>query len=162
MHHRTADRPGTRPAVTHVNRPGTLLAVGLVVGALALAGCSPNQPTASTSSGATGTSSSAAGGTVVLVTHDSFALPDDLIKKFESDTGLNLQVRAQGDAGAMVNQLVLTKDAPIGDVVFGIDNTFASRAVSEGVLQPYRATLPGRCRAVRVRRLRLAHPDRRR
>lgn len=142
MHHRTADRPGTRPAVTHVNRPGTLLAVGLVVGALALAGCSPNQPTASTSSGATGTSSSAAGGTVVLVTHDSFALPDDLIKKFESDTGLNLQVRAQGDAGAMVNQLVLTKDAPIGDVVFGIDNTFASRAVSEGVLQPYRATLP--------------------
>ena len=82
MHHHIATRPGARPTITHVNRPGTLLAVGLVVGALALAGCSPTQPTASTSSSATGTAS-AAGGTVVLVTHDSFALPDDLIKQFE-------------------------------------------------------------------------------
>ena len=78
----------------------------------------------------------------MLVTHDSFALPDDLISQFESDTGLTLDVRTQGDAGSMVNQLVLTKDAPIGDVVFGIDNTFASRAIDAGVLAPYRATLP--------------------
>lgn len=37
----------------------------------------------------------------------------------------------------MVNQLVLTKAAPIADVVFGIDNTFAGRAFAEGVLSPY-------------------------
>src|SRR5690606_29475347 len=42
-----------------------------------------------------------------------------------------------GDGGALVNQLILTKDSPLGDVVFGIDNTFASRAVDEGVLAPY-------------------------
>ncbi|MDO8106279.1 thiamine ABC transporter substrate-binding protein [Isoptericola sp. b441] len=119
----------------------TRWAVPAVVGALALAGCagagSTSGGTASPSGG-----SAAPGGTVVLVTHDSFALPDALISQFESDTGLTLDVRAQGDAGAMVNQLVLTKDAPIGDAVFGIDNTFASRAVDAGVLAPYQATLP--------------------
>jgi thiamine transport system substrate-binding protein len=80
---------------------------------------------------------SAASGTVVLVTHDSFALSGGLIEQFEADTGLTLEQRAPGDGGALVNQLILTKDAPIGDVVYGIDNTFASRAISEGVLEPY-------------------------
>jgi len=37
---------------------------------------------------------------------------------------------------------VLTKDDPTGDAVFGIDNTFGSRAIDEGVLTPYAAKLP--------------------
>lgn len=78
-----------------------------------------------------------ADGTVVLVTHDSFALPEDLVAAFEADTGLTLETRAPGDAGSLVNQLVLTKDAPLGDAVYGIDTTYASRAVAEGVLAPY-------------------------
>lgn len=81
------------------------------------------------------------GGTVVLVTHDSFALSEDVIAAFEESTGLTLETRAPGDGGALVNQLVLTKDAPLGDVVYGIDTTFASRAINEGVLEPY--TSPG-------------------
>src|SRR5690606_37319280 len=44
---------------------------------------------------------------------------------------------ASGDAGTVTNQLVLTKNSPIGDAVFGIDNTFATRAASEGVLAAY-------------------------
>lgn len=44
---------------------------------------------------------------------------------------------AAGDAGTLVNQLVLTADSPLGDVVFGVDNTFASRAVEAGVFEPY-------------------------
>jgi len=79
------------------------------------------------------------GGTVVLVTHDSFALPDDLVAAFEEETGYTLETRAPGDGGALVNQLILTKDAPLGDAVFGIDNTFATRAIDEGVLEPYTA-----------------------
>ena len=56
--------------------------------------------------------------------------------------GYDLVVRASGDAGALTNKLVLTKDDPTGDAVFGIDNTFGSRAIDEGVLAPYAATLP--------------------
>ena len=79
---------------------------------------------------------------VVLVTHESFVLPEELQKKFEQDTGYQIEVRASGDAGALTNKLVLTKDKPLGDAAFGVDNTFASRALDEGVFAPYAAKLP--------------------
>jgi len=79
---------------------------------------------------------------VVLVTHDSFALPKGLVAKFESTTGYHLVVRANGDAGQLTNKLVLTKDSPTGDVAFGVDNTFAGRALDAGVFASYDGTLP--------------------
>lgn len=81
-------------------------------------------------------------GEVVLVTHESFALPEELTRQFEAETGLALTVRAAGDAGTLTNKLVLTKDSPTGDVAFGVDNTFASRAIDEGVFASYAPTLP--------------------
>ena len=72
--------------------------------------------------------------TVTIATHDSFALPDKLIKQFESESGLKLRLLKQGDTGTLTNKLVLTKDAPLADGVYGIDNTFASRAYGEKVL----------------------------
>jgi len=74
---------------------------------------------------------------LVLVTHDSFALSDGTLEQFTEQTGIPVQVQSAGDAGQLVNTLVLTKDSPLGDVVFGIDNTFASRAVENGVLADY-------------------------
>lgn len=75
--------------------------------------------------------------TLVLVTHDSFALSDGILEQFTDETGVVVDVQSGGDAGQLVNQLVLTKDSPLGDVVFGIDNTFASRAADNGVLEEY-------------------------
>ena len=74
---------------------------------------------------------------LVLVTHDSFALSDGILEQFTEQTGIEVQVQSAGDAGQVVNTLVLTKDSPLGDVVFGIDNPFASRAVGAGVLEDY-------------------------
>jgi len=76
-------------------------------------------------------------GTVTLVTHDSFALSDGMLASFEEETGLTVEHVAAGDAGTLVNQLVLTADSPLGDVVYGVDNTFASRAVAADVFEPY-------------------------
>ncbi|WP_073487410.1 thiamine ABC transporter substrate-binding protein [Streptoalloteichus hindustanus] len=88
-----------------------------------------------------GSGGSDAGGErkVVLVTHNSFSPPKELLEDFQKRTGVKLEVRASGDGGALTNQLVLTKSNPIGDVAFGVDSTFASRALDEGVFQPYRA-----------------------
>jgi len=66
----------------------------------------------------------------------------ELQQQFEEESGYDLVVKASGDAGALTNKLVLTKDDPTGDAVFGIDNTFGSRAIDEGVLAPYAAALP--------------------
>jgi thiamine transport system substrate-binding protein len=112
--------------------------------ALTLSACtSGGQAKPGGTPGASGSPSAGAGGTVVLVTHDSFVISDALIAEFKKKTGYTLEQRAPGDVGALVNQLVLTKDAPIGDVTFGIDNTFASRAISNGVLAPYRSPAAG-------------------
>ncbi|NYD43571.1 thiamine ABC transporter substrate-binding protein [Nocardioides panaciterrulae] len=81
--------------------------------------------------------SSSSSSKVVLVTHDSFTLPKPLIRKFEQQSGYDLVVKAEGDAGQLTNKLVLTKDDPLGDVAFGVDNTFASRALEAGVFAPY-------------------------
>ena len=123
-HGRTAHaRPAAaRPVLT---RRGLLLGGGLAVVGAGLAACS---------SGSGGSTASGAGGTVTVLTHDSFAVSEDLKAAFEKDTGYTLDLVASGDAGELVNKLVLTKDAPLGDAVFGIDNTYASRALTEGVI----------------------------
>lgn len=74
----------------------------------------------------------AAGGTVVLATHESFHLPKKLVRAFEAETGYTLEVRAAGDAGTLATKLSLTADNPIADAAFGVDNTFASRPLGEG------------------------------
>jgi thiamine transport system substrate-binding protein len=79
---------------------------------------------------------------VVLVTHDSFAMTDRLRRAFEKKSGYELEVLVVGNAGTLTNKLVLTKDDPIGDVAFGIDNTFGSRAIDGGVVAPFAARLP--------------------
>src|SRR4029079_4912681 len=79
---------------------------------------------------------------VVLVAHESFVMSTKLQKQFEQESGYDWVVKCSGDAGALTNKLVLTKDDPTGDAVFGIDNTFGSRAIDEGVLAPHAATLP--------------------
>ncbi|GAA1876497.1 thiamine ABC transporter substrate-binding protein [Myceligenerans crystallogenes] len=72
--------------------------------------------------------------TVRLVTHDSFVLSEGLVEDFEKESGFTVEVNKAGDAGALANELVLTRGAPLGDVVFGVDNTFASRVTDAGVI----------------------------
>ncbi|WP_312855901.1 thiamine ABC transporter substrate-binding protein [Nocardioides stalactiti] len=88
--------------------------------------------------------SAAAGecGEVVLVTHDSFALPPKVIKAFEKESGCALVHSPAGDGGELTSKLAVTQGDPIGDVAFGVDNTFAGAALDEGVFAPYDADLP--------------------
>jgi thiamine transport system substrate-binding protein len=80
---------------------------------------------------------------VVLVTHDSFAMGEDVLKAFTDRTGITIDVRRLGDAGALTNQLVLTKGSPVGDVAYGVDTTFASRALDEDVFTPHPVDVAG-------------------
>ena len=75
--------------------------------------------------------------TVVLLTHDSFAASESVLEAFEAETGIALQILRSGDAGAMVNQAILSKNNPLGDALFGIDNTFLSRALAAEIFAPY-------------------------
>src|SRR5689334_4103521 len=79
---------------------------------------------------ATPESTAVSGETVLtVVSHDSFAYSDAVMAKFEADSGITVKVLRSGDAGAMVNQSILSKDNPLGDVMYGIDNTFLTRGL---------------------------------
>jgi thiamine transport system substrate-binding protein len=82
-----------------------------------------------------------AGTTLTLVTHDSFDVSDDVLAAFTDDTGIEVTIAPAGDAGSTVNQAILTKDDPLGDVLFGVDNTFLSRALDEDLFLPYESPL---------------------
>jgi len=90
--------------------------IAICLGVLALSSCSPQIQT------------------VTVVAHDSFAISDELIAEFEKDSGYKLSVVRAGDVGAMTSKLVLTKDSPIADVVYGIDNTFSPVATKNEII----------------------------
>lgn len=81
--------------------------------------------------------------TLTLMAHDSFAdaVTEDTFAAFTAATGHRVEVLAAGDAGAMVNQAVLTKDNPLADVLFGIDDTFLTRGLEAGIFEPYKSPL---------------------
>jgi thiamine transport system substrate-binding protein len=92
----------------------------LVASSLLLAGCAPANQAATK---------------VTLVAHDSFAISDESIAEFEATSGFELEIIRAGDAGSLTNRLVLTKESPIADVVFGIDNTFRGIADENGIIE---------------------------
>lgn len=109
----------------------------LSVAALALTGCSVS---GSSGDGASSSASGAGGGestTVTIMTHDSFNLPQELVQKFEQESGYTLKTTAPGDAGSVVNQLLLAKDEPTVDGVYGVEDHSAHRLVREGVAAAY-------------------------
>ncbi len=77
--------------------------------------------------------------TLVVATHDSFSVSEDVVTEFEAAHNASLQFLALGDAGEALNKILLSKDAPLADVFFGVDNTFLSRALSVDVFEPYAA-----------------------
>ncbi len=75
--------------------------------------------------------------TVTLVTHESFNVGKETLAAFTRQTGLTVKVLRSGDAGTATNQAILTRGNPQGDVFFGVDNTFLSRALDAGLFTPY-------------------------
>jgi thiamine transport system substrate-binding protein len=71
------------------------------------------------------------------MTHDSFSVSEDVVKAFETTNNVTLVFLPSGDAGAMLNKAILTKDAPLADVMFGVDNTFLSRALEADIFTAY-------------------------
>lgn len=75
--------------------------------------------------------------TLTVLTHDSWAMDKGLVTQFEAQTGIKLRFLKGGDAGAMLNKAILSKGAPIADIIYGFDNTLLSRALAAGILQRY-------------------------
>ena len=77
---------------------------------------------------------------LVVMTHDSFAISEELIQIFEQSNNVKVTFIKSGDTGAALNRAILSKDNPIADVFYGVDNTFLSRALDENIFETYQST----------------------
>jgi thiamine transport system substrate-binding protein len=75
--------------------------------------------------------------TLTVLTHESFAISDEVLQQFERANNVKVQFIKQGDAGQALTRAILTKGNPEADVLFGVDNTFMSRALEAKILEAY-------------------------
>jgi thiamine transport system substrate-binding protein len=78
---------------------------------------------------------------ITLMSHDSFSISEEVITEFETANNARVEYLPSGDAGATLNQAILSKNNPLADVFFGVDNTFMSRALESDIFEPYASPL---------------------
>jgi thiamine transport system substrate-binding protein len=67
-------------------------------------------------------------------------LSEDVLAQFEEDANVKVEILRFPDAGDVVNQSILSKNNPLGDVLYGVDNTFLGRALDAELFTPYEST----------------------
>lgn len=75
--------------------------------------------------------------TLTVMSHDSFAISESVVAAFEQVNNVEVVFLASGDTGEALNKAILTKNAPLADVFYGVDNTFLSRALEAGIFEAY-------------------------
>ena len=78
--------------------------------------------------------------TLTVMTHDSFSVSEELVKKFETENNASLIFIQAGDTGSALNRLILTSvgsPTPEADIFYGLDNTFLSRALDQDLFEAY-------------------------
>jgi thiamine transport system substrate-binding protein len=114
---------------TNFNRKPIYILLGLITLAL-VSGCA-TQATPAASPSPSGPRS------LRVMTHDSFAISEGVLAQFESENNVKVQFLKSGDTGTALNKAILSKDNPLADVFYGVDNTFLSRALDEDIYIPY-------------------------
>ncbi|KPL74801.1 ABC transporter substrate-binding protein [Ornatilinea apprima] len=74
---------------------------------------------------------------LTVMTHDSFAVSEEVIAEFEAANQVKVVFLKSGDTGSVLNRAILSKDAPLADVLYGVDNTFLSRALEADIFEAY-------------------------
>jgi len=74
---------------------------------------------------------------ITIMTHDSFSISKTLLAAMEEQLNATLVILKSGDAGETLNKAILSKNNPLADIIYGVDNTFLSRALHAEMFVPY-------------------------
>ncbi len=75
--------------------------------------------------------------TLTVMTHDSFSVSEAVAAQFQAQCGCAVQFLKSGDTGLALNKAILSKNNPLADVFFGVDNTFLSRGLAGDIFEAY-------------------------
>jgi thiamine transport system substrate-binding protein len=78
---------------------------------------------------------------LTLLAYDSFTPTKGIFSEFTKKTGISVDVVLGGDTGQLISKTILTSGNPEGDVLWGVDNTFLTRAINEKIFAPYTSPL---------------------
>ena len=81
--------------------------------------------------------------TLRVMTHDSFDIGEETLQTFEKQYGVTVEILQTGDAGVVLNQAILSRENPLADVLYGVDNTLLSRALDADIFYAYDSPLLG-------------------
>ncbi len=79
--------------------------------------------------------------TLTIMGHDSVEVSEAVVATFEEQANAKVRFLKAGDTGEALNQAILSKDNPLADVFYGVDNTFLSRALDEDIFAAYRSPI---------------------
>lgn len=77
---------------------------------------------------------------ITLVAYESFPTEGEIVEQldaFTAQTGIGVDILIAGDTGTMLAKAELTAGNPEGDVMWGIDNSFLSRALNADIFEPH-------------------------
>jgi len=77
--------------------------------------------------------------TLVVLTNDSFDIGEEIIAQFEEINNASVTIQKAGSSGQVLNRAILEKGNPSGDLLYGVDNTFLSRAIREEIFIQYKS-----------------------
>ena len=80
--------------------------------------------------------------TLTIITYDIIALSDEVLEEFTNQTGYEIKMIRADDSGGILENLLLTKEAPQADLALGLDNTYLQTALENCLLAPHSADLP--------------------
>lgn len=132
------------------------LITAVIAGSLLLAACAPaasptpTEPAADTevpptepppTEAPTQTPTPSEPTTLTMMGHDSVVVSEEVVQTFEEEHNANIEFLLAGDTGSALNRAILSKDNPLADVFYGVDNTFLSRALQEDIFEAYESPL---------------------
>lgn len=125
-----------------------VLAASMTLAMLFSAGCAPQATPEITTPPETAAPQATPGGempaaprTLKVMTHDSFAVSEAVLAQFETQYNVKVQFLKSGDTGTALNKAILSRNNPLADVFYGVDNTFLSRALDEDIFETYASPL---------------------
>ncbi len=78
---------------------------------------------------------------VTVLTNDSFDISEEIIAEFEQANDATVVILKAGSSGEVLTRAILEKDNPSADLIYGIDNTYLTRALDEEILVKYESPL---------------------
>ena len=128
-----------KPETSRLHSQGRTAFLLVLLVVLTLSACAPAAPQPTPTPVPTATP--AGPRRLTVMTHDSFAVPDEVVAAFQKEHNAEVQFLKSGDAGTALNKAILAKGKPLADVFYGMDNTFLGRALEQDIFVPYASPL---------------------